>query len=504
MSTVLANLLSSDHPLFTFNIEQLERAVGDESVASRLVADITEKAHGVMRSLSLDPADTSAEELYHALSGAVLNGRYDNYAHDTTYVLLSVQGQLVSFCMLDIAESAHHQLPFEMRKLDHAQRYLRAEIIKRYADHERTDREMVHKLAEQMGIKDPSDEHYGVADQLLATSSSEDNKPAVLMIGDIFTDAFIKLNEEYAVVEKDADGKEWLKLPFGQKPPYDHVDIVKSVGPSPNAAVSCARLGLDVSLMAWLGDDQAGKESLDHLKHENVNTSQMVTQKDSKSSYWYVLRHGTDRTMLVKSETYDYTWIQPEVDPEWIYLAYIGEDSWPLHDGLAAYLESHSSVKFVFQPATYHFEWGVEKLAKLYRAAYMVVMNREEAQQVTGMQHDDTKALAEGLHDLGPEIVVITDGAHGSFASHGGKLLTIPNYPDPAPPLDRTGAGDAFASTLTAALAMGKSLEEALTWAPINSASVVQQLGAQRGLLTMDQLKDWHAKAPDEYKVQEI
>ena len=70
---------------------------------------------------------------------------------------------------------------------------------------------------------------------------------------------------------------------------------------------------------------------------------------------------------------------------------------------------------------------------------------------------------------------------------------------DPAKPLDRTGAGDAFASTITAALALGQPLATALTWAPINSMSVVQQMGAQTGLLTRPQLDAWLEKAPDDY-----
>jgi ribokinase len=76
----------------------------------------------------------------------------------------------------------------------------------------------------------------------------------------------------------------------------------------------------------------------------------------------------------------------------------------------------------------------------------------------------------------------------------------MPLYPDPAPPVDRTGAGDAFASTFVVALATGKSIEEALRWAPINSMSVIQKVGAQAGLLKENELEEWLAKAPDWYQ----
>ena len=130
-------------------------------------------------------------------------------------------------------------------------------------------------------------------------------------------------------------------------------------------------------------------------------------------------------------------------------------------------------------------------------------MNREEAMEVTGRGYDSIKDLADGLHELGCKIVVITDGPNGAYASEGGKVIRMPNYPDPAPPYDRTGAGDAFASTVTAALAMGESLETALTWAPINSMSVVQQLGAQAGLLHKPDLENYLADAPDDYAAEE-
>ena len=131
-------------------------------------------------------------------------------------------------------------------------------------------------------------------------------------------------------------------------------------------------------------------------------------------------------------------------------------------------------------------------------------MNREEAVDVTGRSYDDLQSLAEGLHELGPEIAVITDGPNGSYASYDGKMVTIPNYPDPADPLDRTGAGDAFASTIVSALALGEKMDDALTWAPINSMSVVQQLGAQAGLLSRDEIMRHLQNAPSDYLVTEV
>lgn len=497
MSRLLGELLGNDHPRFLITLEEFEKASGSSGIDIRLLADITETAHKAMRSLGLDPKDTSAKELHHTLVSSVERGKAERVLANTSFVLLVVDGELVSFNLMDVIEASHHHLPFEQRPFGHAQRKLRLEVVKRYAEHERTSQEMIYQQAKEIGLTMEADNHYKKTD---AAVQQLRDTPSMLMIGDIFTDAFIKLNESSAKIIKEGD-TEWLALPFGQKPPYDKVDIVRSVGPSPNAAVSASRLGLNAELMAWVGGDSVGEEALEYLRTQRVGTDQMVVEEDKLTSYWYVLRYGADRTMLVKSEKYKYEWTDPEVEPDWIYLSYIGEDSWPLHEKILDYLHRHPKVKLAFQPGTFHFQWGVERLAGIYRRSHIVVMNREEAVEVTGRGYDDLRLLTMGLHELGPQIVVVTDGPNGSYASYDYKLVTIPNFPDPAPPLDRTGAGDAFASTIVSGLALGKSMDEVLTWAPINSMNVVQDLGAQAGLLTLDQIHSHLKDAPEDYKV---
>jgi len=108
------------------------------------------------------------------------------------------------------------------------------------------------------------------------------------------------------------------------------------------------------------------------------------------------------------------------------------------------------------------------------------------------------------MRDLGPKIVAITDGPEGAYTYDGQDMLYIPIYPDPAPPVERTGAGDAFSSTFTTALALGMSVHDALMWAPINSMNVVQYIGAQKGLLSRKKLEEFLAKAPEYYKPKKI
>lgn len=499
MARLLKELLGNDHPLFAVNLRELELATGNAGVDVKLLADVTEKAHQVLRQLSLDPANTTAIEAYNALKNLGTSNAALHQLQGTEYTLLLMGNQLVSFNAQDVIENAHHQLSFDNRIVSHAQRHLRAEVVKRYADHDRTHDELVHHMAKEIGLKPESDEGYHYM-----TNQVPDIRPKVLAIGDIFTDAFIKLNEDVARVETDENGEKRISLPLGTKPPYDQVDIVRGVGPAPNAAVAMSRLGLDVSLDSFIGDDEVGREDIQYLREQGVSTEDMLVEKGIKTNYYFVLRYGAERTILVKNEEFDYRWDPPTNKPEWIYLALISDASWQYHEGLIAYLDENPDIKLAFQPGTFHFKWGVEKLARIYKRSHIIILNREEAVDITGRSYDSIRELANGLHDLGPQIVVITDGPNGSYASYDYKLVTIPNYPDPAPPLDRTGAGDAFASTIVAALALGETMDTALTWAPINSMSVVQQLGAQKGLLTLDKLYQYLDGAPDDYKLTDV
>ncbi len=333
----------------------------------------------------------------------------------------------------------------------------------------------------------------------MSDEHSSARAPRVLAVGDVVSDDFIELDRDYAELYTDEKGVKRVSFEFGAKIPYAGAETIEAVECSPNAAVSMARLGLESSLMAWLGDDGPGRNIVKYLKAQGVGTDELVVEQAKKTNYHYVLRLGTDRTKLQHFEDYSYEWKDPQRRPDWLYLGVLGEKTWPLHEGILQYLRDNPDIKLAFQPGMYHLMWGAEKMKDFYARSEVVVMNREEAVTVTGGDHDDIHGLMDKLHELGPKIVAVTDGPKGAYASDGQDRLKMPLYPDPAPPVDRTGAGDAFASTFVAALAGGRDLESALLWAPINSMAVCQKLGAQAGLLTEKEFEGWLHKAPHGY-----
>lgn len=324
----------------------------------------------------------------------------------------------------------------------------------------------------------------------------------VLSVGDIVTDDFIELLEKEEKVEHERDGSTWLAIPFGTKIPFDHHEVVHAVGNASNAAVSFARLGLNSGFVTNVGGDEEGREMIAALQKEHVDHRFVRVNPKNKSNFHFVLRYKAERTILIKHEEYDYHWphLSAREVPRWLYFSSISEHAIPYHDQVSDWLDKHPEVKMAFQPGTFQMEAGAERLKRIYQRSEALILNREEAVTVGGGNHADVHDLINHLHALGPKIVVVTDGPDGAYASDGPNRFKMPLYPDPAPPIDRTGAGDAFASTFVAALAKGLSLEDALRWAPINSMSVCQAVGAQAGLVSERKLHEYLHHAPAHYK----
>ncbi len=327
-----------------------------------------------------------------------------------------------------------------------------------------------------------------------------------LAIGDTVIDTFIKLTDaDHADVRGEAGHENYkICLPFADKIPYEEVYTMNAVGNSANAAVSASRLGLKTALVSNLGDDQQGKDCLKSLENDGVDTQFIKINEGIKTNYHYVLWYKTERTILIKHEKYQYE--LPEIgEPKWIYFSSVSAAAFPFHNTLADYLDIHPNIKFAFQPGKNEINLGKEKLVRLYQHAEIFFCNVEEARVILNMQDANILELSKGLMALGPKMVSISDGPSGAyFYLPPGELWHLPLYPDIAPPLERTGAGDAFSSTFTTGLALGLSPIEAFTWGPINSMSVVQEIGAQKGLLSREKLEEYLKNAPGEYKAKKI
>lgn len=320
-----------------------------------------------------------------------------------------------------------------------------------------------------------------------------------LAIGDTVVDAFIKLQEAHLDEHQYLDRTEQeLCMPFATKIPYESVTVVPAVGNSANATVAASRLGLKTSIVTFLGNDINGRECKFTLENEKIDTKYVIMEQDKITNYHYVLWFGDERTILIKHENFR-TYLPDISKPKWIYLSSLATNTEELHFEILKYLQENPDVKLAFQPGTFQIKMGAETLKDMYKRTEFFCCNVEEAQIILNNNTRDVKTLLQEMQNLGPKIVCITDGKKGSFVKYDEDVWYMPIYPDQKPPLERTGAGDAFTSTFVSCLIMGMKPEEAIVYAPINSMNVVQFVGAQKGLLKLEDIQNYIKKAPESY-----
>src|SRR5581483_3909128 len=181
----------------------------------------------------------------------------------------------------------------------------------------------------------------------------------ILAIGDTTTDIFIRL--------KEAEVKNGLLcVKYGDKIPYESSETVRAVGNSANAAVAAARLRLSSALFSYVGNDRNGKECIEELHKNNVNTEYIRVENGKSTNYHYVLWYDVDRTILVKHETFSYD-LGEINSPKWIYLSSLGGSSLPFHDQIADFLDKNRETKLAFQPGTFQIKAGSERLSRIYK-----------------------------------------------------------------------------------------------------------------------------------------
>jgi len=324
-------------------------------------------------------------------------------------------------------------------------------------------------------------------------------------IGDIVTEPFIRLKDASVHCKINNEDCE-ICMRWGDKIPYESFTVCAAVGNASNAAVAAARLGLKSSLRAYVGRDRYGEDCVGVLKNEKIDTTYIVVDPTRPTNYHYVLWYEDNRTILVKHEDFDYTVPDLPVSPRWIYLSSLAANSLPYHQQLMEWLTKHPESKLAFQPGTFQMKLGVAALKTIYERSNLFVVNKEEAERILQKPAgSDMKDLLASMKALGPKIVVITDDKRGCYAiDEEGKMIHVPRYPDPRPPYEITGAGDALASGTAAALALGKPLDEALRWGSADASAVLQEIGAQKGLLTREQLEQHIANPPADWTITDL
>ena len=250
-------------------------------------------------------------------------------------------------------------------------------------------------------------------------------------------------------------------------------------GNAANAAVTFARQHLDVKFYSVLGNDPAGHSIISALDAEYIDTSGVVLDDTLSTSFSTILLAPTgERTILdypgtakLKEEHLNLE----NLECDWLYVSSVGSMTLLRKIMKTAH---KNGIKVAFNPSSYELK-HVQECADLLDYVTLFAVNKEEARLF--VDGDTTTELAKKLVES-VNYVLVSDGAKGSVATDGLKLIKAGMYEDVAVK-DRTGAGDAFTSGFVVRIAQGKTLEEAIIFASANSTSVVTKIGAKAGIL---------------------
>lgn len=304
----------------------------------------------------------------------------------------------------------------------------------------------------------------------------------MLVIGDIGIDTILKVAEKDAEIEPEQNETQ-ICFQYGEKIPVQ-TRVESPGGNAANVSVGTARLGIHTALNCITGEDTDGEKLIKKLTAEGVST-ESVTQS-AKTNHSTALIYNGERTIFVFHETRNYRGIE-NISSDWVYLTSLGEKAESIYESLIGF-KSQESFKLIFAPGTYQLRAGAEKFEELFKVCDFLLLNRSEAAELlTKSEIEPIETLLKGIISLGTKAAVITDGVNGAYCQQGAFSWHVPAYP--ADLVDSTGAGDAFASGLVSGLIFNKTIEQALAWGSVNSASVVSQTGPQSGLLTNEQIE---------------
>lgn len=309
----------------------------------------------------------------------------------------------------------------------------------------------------------------------------------VITIGSATRDVFMTSKALHPHRAKDVLTHIEACFPFGAKINVDEIFFTTGGGATNNAA-TFARLGkFRTAALCRIGDDSAGKDVLGGLRRDRIDTRFVQISSGHKheehTAFSTILSPGGvvgERTILVyrgASARFDHTKIPwGKFHARWFYLSSLGGDL-----ALLKKILNHAKridAKIAMNP-------GGQELKKGNRAIFQrldfLILNREEAAELTGKPFKNTKALLDALRNYAP-FVVMTDGPKGAYAVTGKTAYSIPSVGHK--PKNITGAGDAFGSGfITGWIKSNSDMIEALRVGSLNADSVVQHVGAKVGIL---------------------
>lgn len=331
----------------------------------------------------------------------------------------------------------------------------------------------------------------------------------IIAIGGATLDFFVESSKDSIMEFRNRDGKkEYFCLGYGDK-----VEIEKSSfdigGGAVNTAASFAKQGFSTSLLVKTGSGHISEYLLSKVHRRNIDTSCLIKSKEHRTGFSIILTSFEgDRTVLMQRGA-NSTLAKNDIDwdalanTKAIYCSSLSNDSEKVLPDIADFCHQKNII-FACNPGGITIREGMDAKIDSLSKMNILFLNKREASDFTGIvekfdkNNDDginfyIKEMLVNLKKYVKDIVVITDGKKGVYVHDGHKFYYAKPYP--AKVVSTLGAGDAFASTFFGTLLKTDDIKKAIAFASINSASVVSEYGAQRGLKTHEELCAIYEKA---------
>jgi ribokinase len=255
-------------------------------------------------------------------------------------------------------------------------------------------------------------------------------------------------------------------------------------GKGANQAVAAARLGAQVRMIGRVGADEFGQRLLDHLAHEDIQTSDVLLTEHASSGVAMILvDHQGENCIVVHSGA------NALLTPDDVY-CHADAFAWanvvmlqlelPLPTVRAAMdMARRNGVRVVLDPAPVPDDFP----DALYHVD-LLTPNVVEAERLTDTRAAEErvdKLVAMHLIERGARNAVLKLGSRGALAvTDDGHFYTVPAYKVQV--VDSTGAGDAFTAALAVATARGQRIHQAVYYASAAGALACTEMGAQAAM----------------------
>ena len=290
---------------------------------------------------------------------------------------------------------------------------------------------------------------------------------AIIVIGSINTDIVIQ-SEHLPAPGETVLGNKFFMNPGGK---------------GANQAVAASRLGGAVAFIAKIGNDLFGRQALQHLKKEGIQTDHVITDAHHPSGVALIMVDRNGENSIVVALGSNGCLVKEDIQQAQSFIEKAEYILMQLEIPLNT-VEHVLETAFLLNKKTILNPAPAQHLSDTaFSKIYMITPNETEASFLSGIavhDADSAKEAAVIIKKRGVKIVVITLGSKGAYV-HSDDLSKLIEAP-PVNAIDTTAAGDVFNGALVVALSEGNGLEEAVSFACHAASIAVTRVGAQSSI----------------------